>query len=103
MANWKMEITIAESLAYLHRFREQAGRLTTQVQVILCPPYTSLCAMAQALGTSPIELGAQTVSAAAGGLARARFRPGSWPTPERDGHCWAIGNCVVTWVRRTRL
>jgi triosephosphate isomerase len=67
MANWKMEMTIVESLAYLRRFQEQAGRLTTQVQVILCPPYTSLYPMAQALGASPIELGVQTVSAAAGG------------------------------------
>lgn len=101
VANWKMEMTIAEGLAYLHRFQDQAGRLTTQVQVILCPPYTFLCPMAQALGTSPIELGVQTVSAAAGGLARATSRPGSWPTPGRAGHCWVIGNCAVTWVRET--
>lgn len=67
MANWKMEMTIAESLAYLRRFQEKAGRLTRQVEVILCPPYTSLYPMAQALGASPIELGVQTVSTAAGG------------------------------------
>jgi triosephosphate isomerase len=67
MANWKMEMTIAESLAYLQRFQEQTGHLATQVQVILCPPYTSLYLMAQALGASPIELGAQTVSTAEGG------------------------------------
>jgi triosephosphate isomerase len=67
LTNWKMEMTIAASLAFLRRFQAQAGDLSSQVQVILCPPYTALYAMAQALADSPIELGAQTVSAVAGG------------------------------------
>jgi triosephosphate isomerase len=67
LTNWKMEMTITESLAFLQRFQAQAGDLLSQVQVILCPPYTALYAMAQALTWGPIELGAQTVSTAAGG------------------------------------
>lgn len=67
LANWKMEMTIAESLAFLERFQDQAGELLTRVQVILCPPYTALKPMAQALHNSPIQLGAQTVSAVASG------------------------------------
>lgn len=67
LANWKMEMTIGESLAYLHHFQAQAGDLLKQVDVIVCPPSTALYAMAQALSGSPIELGAQTVSSEAGG------------------------------------
>jgi triosephosphate isomerase len=67
LANWKMEMTIAESLAFLERFQDQAGELLTRVQVVLCPPYTALHPVAQALRDSPIQLGAQTVSAAASG------------------------------------
>ncbi len=67
LANWKMEMTVVESLAYLRRFQAQAGDLLVRVQVVLCPPYTALYPMAQVLAGSPIELGGQTVSAAAGG------------------------------------
>jgi triosephosphate isomerase len=67
LANWKMEMTIAESLAYLRNFQAAAGDQLAQVQVVLCPPYTALQPMAQALGDSPVELGAQNLSVAAGG------------------------------------
>ena len=67
LANWKMEMTISESLGFLRHFEGLAGDLFQQVQVVLLPPYTALHAMSQALGESPIELGAQTVSAAPGG------------------------------------
>jgi triosephosphate isomerase len=66
LANWKMEMTVVESLAYLRRFQAQAGDLLVRVQVVLCPPYTALYPMAQVLTDSPIELGGQTVSAAVG-------------------------------------
>ena len=67
LANWKMEMTITESLDFLRQFEGLAGDLLQQVQVALFPPYTALHAMAQALGKSPIELGAQTISAGSGG------------------------------------
>jgi triosephosphate isomerase len=68
LTNWKMEMTVAESLAFLREFQALAGDSLTQVQVVLCPPYTALFAMAQALGSeSPIELGGQTVSTESGG------------------------------------
>jgi len=60
-------MTISESLGYLRHFEGLAGDLVQQVQVVLFPPYTALHAMSQALGESPIELGAQTVSATPGG------------------------------------
>ncbi len=67
LANWKMEMTISESLAFVQCFLALAGDRLAQVQVILCPPYTALHAMAQALGGTSVELGGQTVSVASGG------------------------------------
>jgi triosephosphate isomerase len=67
LANWKMEMTVAESAAYLRRFRASCDRLLAHVQVILCPPFTALHPMSESLVGVPIELGAQTVSIASGG------------------------------------
>jgi triosephosphate isomerase len=87
LTNWKMEMTITESLAFLRRFQARAGDLYSQVQIILCPPYTALYAMAQALADSPIELGAQTVSAAAGGAHTGQI---SARLVADAGGCWAL-------------
>lgn len=67
LANWKMEMTISESLDFLRHFERLVGDMLPQVQVALFPPYTALHTMARALGDSPIELGAQTISAGSGG------------------------------------
>jgi triosephosphate isomerase len=67
LANWKMEMTVAESAAYLRRFRASCDQLLAHVQVILCPPFTALHPMSESLAGVPIELGAQTVSIASGG------------------------------------
>jgi triosephosphate isomerase len=68
LTNWKMEMTIAESPAFLRDFQALDGDLLSQIQVVLCPPYTGLFAMALALDTkSSIQLGGQTVFAAGGG------------------------------------
>jgi len=66
VANWKMAMTVAEGHAFLRRFREHLGDVAAAVDVVLCPPYTALHPMAQALEGTPIELGAQNLSAAAG-------------------------------------
>jgi len=67
LSNWKMEMTIAQSLAFVRDFALAIGDLARLVDVILCPPYTALYPVAQALKDSPIQLGAQNVSAARGG------------------------------------
>ncbi len=63
-ANWKMAMTVAESLAFLQHFQRQAAELLDVVDVLLCPPYTAIWPMAQALRGSSIQLGAQNLSAA---------------------------------------
>jgi triosephosphate isomerase len=66
VANWKMAMTVAESLAFVREFCLAVGSLVQSVDIILCPPYTALYALSQALADSSIELGAQDVSAAPG-------------------------------------
>lgn len=63
LSNWKMAMTIAESVNFVREFRALAGDLVREVDVVICPPFTALHPVAQALAGSPIMLGAQNVSA----------------------------------------
>jgi triosephosphate isomerase len=67
ITNWKMEMSIEEGLAFVAGFQERHDHLLEDVDVVICPPCTSLYVLAQQLGDSPIELGAQTLSEAASG------------------------------------
>ena len=66
LANWKMAMTIPESLAFVREFRTTVGDLAQAVDIVLCPPHTALYAVAQALADSPIAVGAQNLCAAPG-------------------------------------
>jgi triosephosphate isomerase len=66
LANWKMAMTIAESRSFVRAFCKNLGDAARRVDVVLCPPYTALYPVAQALADSPIQLGAQDLSAATG-------------------------------------
>jgi triosephosphate isomerase len=61
-----MAMTIPESRNFVEAFRENMGDLARDMDVVLCPPFTALYPVAQALGDSSIQLGAQTLSAATG-------------------------------------
>ena len=63
LANWKMSMTVAESLSFVRGLRTLAGDLLDEVDVIICPPYTALAPVAQALAGSPIQLGGQDIAA----------------------------------------
>jgi triosephosphate isomerase len=67
LTNWKMEMTVARSLAFVRDFQSAIGDLARKVDIIVCPPYTALYPMAQALKGSPLTLGGQDVSTAPGG------------------------------------
>jgi triosephosphate isomerase len=66
LANWKMAMTISESLAFVREFRAAVGDLAQAVDIVLCPPYTALYPVAQALADSLITVGAQDLHAAPG-------------------------------------
>ena len=59
--NWKMNKTEAEALA-LVRVLMQRVRSFSGVEVLICPPFTSLSTLYKLLVSSPIQLGAQNIS-----------------------------------------
>ena len=63
LANWKMSMTVAEGLAFAHRFEQVAGDLLDRIDVVVCPPYTALWPLSRELGAGKLQLGAQNVSA----------------------------------------
>lgn len=65
LSNWKMSMAITESLAFVEEFQALAGDLLHRVDVVICPPFTSLWAVAQALVGSVLHLGAQNIAATA--------------------------------------
>jgi triosephosphate isomerase len=66
LANWKMAMTISESIVFVREFHATVGDVAHAVDIVLCPPYTALYAVAQVLADSPIGLGAQDLCAAPG-------------------------------------
>jgi len=60
VANWKMHKIIPEAVAFVREllgFEPNFGL----VDAVICPPFTALAAVRDALGESPVELGAQTM------------------------------------------
>ena len=57
-ANWKMYKTIAEALTIVASIKAGVHR-ATECEVVICPPFTALAAVGQALKESSLELGAQ--------------------------------------------
>ncbi len=55
--NWKMHKTVGEAVALVRALRHEA--LPEDVEVAVCPPFTAVAAVADALAGSSIRLGAQ--------------------------------------------
>jgi len=65
LANWKMSMTVAESLAFVWEFQALAGDLLDRIDVVICPPFTALWPVAKALRGSHIQLGGQNIAPSA--------------------------------------
>lgn len=60
-ANWKMNMTQAEASAFLETFVRELGD-SSEVEVVLVPPFTALAKVSEALGASEnVKLGAQNM------------------------------------------
>ena len=59
--NWKMNKTVAEALLLVGELKRGAGNLQ-DVDIVVCPPFTALSEVANALRDSNIYLGAQNMS-----------------------------------------
>jgi len=62
LSNWKMAMTVAESRAFVRGFEAIAGDLLDEVDVVICPPFTALWPVAQALRGSRLQLGGQNIA-----------------------------------------
>lgn len=58
--NWKMNKTSQEASAYAEAFLREVDNFQ-KVEIILCPPFTSLPLLSEKLATSGIKLGAQNM------------------------------------------
>ena len=65
-ANWKMHMTVAESVALAERVRGGLAQITGATRVV-CPPFTALAAVAAALDGSGVGVGAQNMHPEASG------------------------------------
>lgn len=65
--NWKMNKTAAEAKLLVAGLRELLGDGPWPVEVVVCPPFTALPAVAEAIAGSAIGLGAQNLHPAASG------------------------------------
>ena len=62
-ANWKMNLTVEETAAYLRTFLAEAGD-ETDVEVVIIPPFTALAKASELISaTYSLKLGAQNMSA----------------------------------------
>ncbi len=59
VANWKMHKSIAEALTTVASIRAGVHKATAECEIAICPAFTALAAVGQALKGSPVELGAQ--------------------------------------------
>jgi triosephosphate isomerase len=58
--NWKMHKTAHEAADFVAAFLPLAARIPDRVEVVLCPPFTAIAAVAQGLGDNKrVQLGAQ--------------------------------------------
>jgi triosephosphate isomerase (TIM) len=61
VGNWKMNKTVAEALALVRDLKIQLANVT-EVDIVICPPFTALSEIAKAIRDSNIRLGAQDMS-----------------------------------------
>ena len=65
LSNWKMAMTVTEALAFVQEFQALAGDLPDVMDVVICPPFTALWPIAQALRESRLQLGGQNIAPSA--------------------------------------
>ncbi len=59
--NWKMNKTAAEALDLVNGIKREVGSVK-EVDIVICPPFTALPAVSEALLNSNVRLGAQNMS-----------------------------------------
>lgn len=58
--NWKMYKTVSEAMAFVNKLKRAVDEIK-DVEVVVCPPFTALCQVSEALRGTGIGVGAQDV------------------------------------------
>lgn len=74
VGNWKMHKTIGEAVAFIDALLSLEPNLD-EVDAVVCPPFTALAAVRDAIGTNRIGLGAQVMNAADYGAFTGQIAP----------------------------
>ena len=74
IGNWKMNGTVSEARSLAGGIRDGLKR-PGRVEVVVCPPFTALAAVAETLAGSPIMLGAQNCHPEASGAHTGEIAP----------------------------
>jgi len=59
-ANWKMNKTVSEALAYIEEIKPKLQQ-SEEAELVICPPFTALYAVSNAIRGTCLKLGAQDV------------------------------------------
>ena len=62
VGNWKMYTDLVDGTSLVANVIQRTEKLTTDADIILCPPFTHLTVAATQLAASSISLGAQNMS-----------------------------------------
>ncbi|HHS97824.1 MAG TPA: triosephosphate isomerase [Chloroflexi bacterium] len=86
LSNWKMAMTLAQTRAFIREFLPRVADLVERVEIVVCPPYTAIHTLAEALRGTGISVGGQDL----------------WPGPG-EAHTGAISGPLLvdagaTWV-----
>ena len=74
-ANWKMNMTVAETESYLENFRTHVEPVNG-VEIVIAPPFTAIAKLSELLGGSQkISLGAQNMSSEMSGAFTGEISP----------------------------
>jgi triosephosphate isomerase len=73
--NWKMHTTVGEAVALVDSMREYLDKITS-VDSVVCPPFVALSAVAAALKSSRISVGAQNMHWETKGAYTGEIAPG---------------------------
>ncbi|OGQ05943.1 MAG: triose-phosphate isomerase [Deltaproteobacteria bacterium RIFCSPLOWO2_12_FULL_44_12] len=61
VANWKMNFTVSEALKFIAGLPREAKMELEDAEVVICPPFTALYALDEAIEGIPFQLGAQNM------------------------------------------
>jgi triosephosphate isomerase len=78
LSNWKMALTRRQGLGFVREFLPLIQDLTERVEIVVCPPYTLIPAVADALAGSCVAVGGQDL----------------WPGPG-EAHTGAVSGALL--------